>query len=104
MKKIWFVEDRPRAPAGTVILPGIEVPSLRIELSDPHVTEFGRWYLEHPPIMGGAGDIGDAVEAKILDHITNQTSYTMPTPYLGLWTSTLTSASTAATAGELSYT
>jgi hypothetical protein len=31
-------------------------------------------------------------------------TYTAPTPSLGLWTSTVTDASTAATAGELTYT
>ena len=54
--------------------------------------------------MLGAASFGNAVENKILDHITNQSSYTMPTPYLALWTSTLDETSTAATAGELTYT
>jgi hypothetical protein len=55
------------------------------------------------PMLGGAS-IGNAVENKILDHIVNNTSYTMPTPSLGLWTSTVDDTSTAATAGELTYT
>jgi hypothetical protein len=50
------------------------------------------------------GSIGNAVENKILDHITGQTSYTMPTPYLGLWTGTVDDSSTAATANEANYT
>lgn len=56
-----------------------------------------------PPIMG-AGSFGDAVEVKILDHIVGNATYGAVTPSLGLWTSTLTDASTAATAGELTYT
>ena len=55
-----------------------------------------------PPMLGAAS-LGNAVENKILDHITNQASYTMPTPYLALWTSTVDDSSTAATAGELTY-
>jgi hypothetical protein len=67
-------------------------------------TDYGLWLLSrYAPIAGGAS-IGNAVENKILDHITNQTSYTMPTPSLGLWTSTVDDTSTAATAGELTYT
>jgi hypothetical protein len=71
------------------------------DLNDPHI----RAMIERgqPPIMGGAS-FGDAVENKILDHIVANATYTAPAPYLGLWTSTLTDASTAATAGELTYT
>ncbi len=67
-------------------------------------TDFGLWLLTvYAPIAGG-GSIGNAVENKILDHITNQTSYTMPTPSLGLWTAAVDDTSTAATAGEANYT
>jgi hypothetical protein len=58
---------------------------------------------DYRPIAGGAS-LGNAVENKILDHITGQTSYTMPTPHLGLWTSAVDDTSTAATAGEANYT
>ena len=55
--------------------------------------------------MMGAASAGNVVENKILDHMSpTQTSYTMPTPSLGLWTSTVDDTSTAATAGELTYT
>lgn len=47
---------------------------------------------------------GDAVENKILDHVFGDGAYTSPTAYLGLWTSALTDASTAATAGEATFT
>ena len=67
-------------------------------------TEFGLWLLTAYAPIAGAGSIGNAVENKILDHITNQTSYTMPTPSLGLWTGTLDDTSTAATANEANYT
>ena len=53
--------------------------------------------------MGGAS-IGNAVENKILDHIVANATYSAPTVYLALWTSTLDDTSTAATAGELAYT
>jgi hypothetical protein len=90
-----------------------------IILNKPHITTFGLWWASGanvndpdvralinrgiPPVMGAAS-IGDAVENKILDHMVANATYTAPTPSLGLWTSTLTDASTAATAGELTYT
>ena len=92
---------------------------MQIHLNPGHVTVAGLWWgvgedLDDPkvrklidagiPPMLGAASFGNAVENKILDHITNQASYTMPTPYLALWTSTLDDTSTAATAGELTYT
>lgn len=55
------------------------------------------------PMMGGAS-IGNAVENKVLDHLVANATYTAPTPSLGLWTSTVDDTSTAATAGELTYT
>jgi hypothetical protein len=67
-------------------------------------TDYGLWLLsEYVPIAGGAS-FGNAVENKILDHITNQTSYTMPTPSLGLWTTTPDDTYTAASGTELTYT
>lgn len=90
-----------------------------LHLDKGHFTVAGLWWgvgedLDDPkvralidarvPPMLGAASIGDAVEKKVLDHLTNQTSYTMPTPYLALWTSTVDDTSTAATAGELTYT
>ena len=93
---------------------------MQIKLNKAHITTAGLWWgtgadLDDPairalidrnvrPIMGAAS-IGNAVENKVLDHITNQTSYTMPSAAsLGLWTSTVDDTSTAATAGELTYT
>lgn len=89
-----------------------------IRLNKGHITPAGLWLgtghdINDPevralitagqrPMMGGAS-IGNVVENKVLDHLTNQTSYTMPTPSLGLWTSTVDDTSTAATAGELTY-
>ncbi len=98
----WGVKgDRPNAPLGKVIVPGIEVPEIVLE--DPHWTEYGRWLMEeYVPIRGGAS-AGNAVENKILDHIVANATYTAPTPSLGLWTSTIDDTSTAATAGELTY-
>jgi hypothetical protein len=92
---------------------------MHVTLNTGRVTPFGLWWAAgadtddpairalidagHRPMMGAAS-IGNAVENKVLDHLTNQTSYTMPTPSLGLWTSTVDDTSTAATAGELTYT
>jgi NaMN:DMB phosphoribosyltransferase len=90
-----------------------------ITLNTGHVTPAGLWWatghdLDDPRIrsmiragqkpMMGAASIGDAVENKVLDHLVANATYTAPAPFLGLWTSTLTDASTAATAGELTYT
>jgi hypothetical protein len=90
-----------------------------ITLNAGHITPFGLWLATghdvtdpeiramidagQKPMMGGAS-IGDAVENKVLDHLVANATYTAPTPSLALWTSTLTDASTAATAGELTYT
>jgi hypothetical protein len=90
-----------RLNPGRLTLPGLWWAKGE-DLDDPIVRrliEQGR-----APMMGGAASLGQAVQQKVLDHITNQTSYTMPTPYLGLWTSSVTDTSTAATAGELTYT
>ena len=91
---------------------------MNIELGKAHFTPAGLWWVSgaditspeiralidagQRPMMGGAS-FGNAVENKILDHIVSNTSYTMPVPYLALWTSTLDDTSTAATAGELTY-
>ena len=90
-----------------------------IQLNKGHVTPAGLWYatghdLDDPeiraminagkgPALGGAS-FGNAVENKILDHIVANATYTAPTVYLALWTSTLDETSTAATSGELTYT
>lgn len=98
----WRVKDRPNPPLGRVIIPGLEVPDLILE--NPRVTEYGRWLLrDYKPIAGGAS-IGNAVEVKILDHLVANATYSAPAPYLGLWTSAVDDTSTAATAGELTYT
>ena len=92
---------------------------MNIELGKAHFTPAGLWWVSgaditspeiralidagQRPMMGGAS-FGNAVENKILDHIVSNTSYTMPVPYLALWTSTVDDTSTAATAGELTYT
>ena len=92
---------------------------MNIELGKSHFTPAGLWWVSgaditspeiralidagRRPMMGGAS-FGNAVENKILDHIVSNTSYTMPVPYLALWTSTVDDTSTAATAGELAYT
>lgn len=57
----------------------------------------------YPPAAGGAS-FSDYLELKILDHIFNDGTYSVPTASLGLWTSALTDASTGATAGEADYT
>lgn len=90
-----------------------------IQLNKGNVTPAGLWWatgadLDDPeirafidagksPILGGAS-IGNVVENKILDHMVANATYTAPTPSLGLWTSTVDDTSTAATAGELTYT
>jgi hypothetical protein len=85
-----------------------------LELQPGRLVRHPRWLRELPgfvevdglllPAAAGGASLGNAVENKILDHITGQTSYTMPTPYLGLWTSAVDDTSTAATAGEANYT
>lgn len=57
----------------------------------------------YPPAAGGAS-FSDYLELKVLDHIFNDGTFSVPTASLGLWTSALTDASTGATAGEASYT
>lgn len=58
----------------------------------------------YPPAAGGAS-FSDYLELKVLDHIFNDGTFTVPsTVALGLWTSALTDASTGATAGEAAYT
>jgi hypothetical protein len=75
-----------------------------IKLNPGRLTPFGLWLLsDYKPIAGGAS-IGNAVENKVLDHIVGQTSYTMPTPSLGLWTTTPDDTYTAASGTELTYT
>lgn len=98
----WIVREREEPFQLRVIVPGLEIPELVLE--NPHFTDYGRWFFnDYVPIAGGAS-IGDAVELKILDHLVANSTYAAPAPYLGLWTSAVTDASTAATAGELTYT
>lgn len=90
-----------------------------LKLGNAHITTAGLWWgigedLEDPSVRAmidagrppvlGAASIGDAVEVKVLDHLVANATYTAPAPSLGLWTSAVTDASTAATAGELTYT
>lgn len=51
-----------------------------------------------------AGSFSEYAAGKILQHALGSSSWTMPTTYVGLWTSALTSASTGSTAGEAAYT
>jgi hypothetical protein len=90
-----------------------------MRLNKAHLTPFGCWLVSgadvtdpdvrrlidagQRPVMGAAS-IGNAVELKILDHIVGNATYSAVTPYLGLWTSAVDDTSTAATAGELTYT
>lgn len=88
---------------------------LRVTLNPGRPSDYlKRWALEQyserfiaeygfPPAMGGAS-FSDYLENKVLDHIFNDGTYSVPTASLGLWTSALTDASTGATAGEASYT
>jgi hypothetical protein len=65
-----------------------------------------RFLADHgiPPIAGGAS-FSDYLENKVLDHIFNDGTFSVPTTVaLGLWTSALTDASTGATSGEANYT
>lgn len=59
-----------------------------------------------PAIAGGMASFSDYLENKVLDYIFNDpsTAFISADPYLGLWTSALTDASTGATAGEAAYT
>lgn len=48
-----------------------------------------------------AGSFSDFLELEVLDHVFGNAAYTAPaTISFGLWTATLTDASTGATAGE----
>jgi len=59
-----------------------------------------------PLIGGGAVSFSDYLENKLLDHIFNDSSFTAPSPSLGLWSSgtTLTDSSTGAATNEATYT
>lgn len=98
MSSTWRVEPSD-CEFGKVVVPNL----ISIQLHKPNFTEYGRWlYNEYVPMSGGAS-LGDAVENKVLDHLVANATYTAPTPSLGLWTSAVTDTSTAATAGELTY-
>lgn len=83
------------------IIPGSQV----LTLNPGRFTEYGRWlYKDYVP-MAGSASFSDYLELKVLDHIFNDGTFTVPaTVALGLWTSALTDASTGATAGEAAYT
>lgn len=92
-----------------------------LKLESAKITDYGRYaYREilpeelalpwnplesgSPKEIRGAASFSDNLENKILDHIFNDGTYSVPTASLGLWTSALTDASTGATTGELTYT
>jgi hypothetical protein len=82
------------------IIPGDQM----ITLGGGRLTEYGRYiYKDYVP-MAGAASFSDYLENKILDHIFNDGTYSVPTASLGLWTSALTDASTGSTSGEAAYT
>lgn len=83
------------------IIPGNQM----IKLNPGRLTEYGRYlYHDYVPMAGGAS-FSDYLENKVLDHIFNDGTFTVPsTVALGLWTSALTDASTGATSGEAAYT
>jgi hypothetical protein len=86
-----------------IIVPGLERPVLK--LGRPHWTEYGRWLIESQVPLGlMAASFGNAVENKVLDHVVGNATYGAVSPNLGLWTSAVDDTSTAATAGELTYT
>jgi hypothetical protein len=77
-----------------------------IKLNPGRLTPYG-WYLVRQQVPLGliAASASNVVENKLLDHITNQTSYTMPANCsLGLWTTTPDDTYTAASGTELTYT
>lgn len=76
-----------------------------VRLNPGRLTPYG-WSLVRQQVPLGlvSASIGNAVENKVLDHLVANATYTAPTPSLGLWTSTVDDTSTAATAGELTYT
>jgi hypothetical protein len=76
-----------------------------ITLNPGRLSNYGRWIAEWQCPRGlTAASFSDYLENKILDHIFNDGTYSVPTASLGLWTSALTDASTGATAGEAAYT
>lgn len=75
-----------------------------IKFNPGRFTEYGRWLYEDYIPVAGAASFSDYLELKVLDHIFNDGTYSVPTASLGLWTSALTDASSGATAGELTYT
>lgn len=101
----WRVNAEPDPLDGELVMPRVVVPELcELNLQVGGWTEYGRWLMKDYKPIAGAASIGDAVELKVLDHLVANATYGALTPYLGLWTSALTDASTSATAGELSYT
>lgn len=94
----------------------MELMRVELDLDNIHISDFlqrkilddygADFCAEHgmPPMAGGAS-FSDYTENKVLDHIFNDGTFTVPsTVAIGLWTSALTDASTGATAGEAAYT
>lgn len=92
-----------------------------LKLDSARITEYGRYAYRDvlpdelalpwnplepgsPKDIRGAASFSDYLELKVLDHIFNDGTFSVPTASLALWTSALTDASTGATAGELTYT
>jgi hypothetical protein len=76
-----------------------------ITLNPGRLSDYGRWLVDCQVPRGlTAASFSDYLENKVLDHIFNDGTYSVPTASLGLWTSALTDASTGATAGEAAYT
>ena len=93
---------------------------MNLELGKAHFTPAGLWWVSgaditspeiralidagQAPDDGRAASFGQRGREQDPRPPRRTTSYTMPTPYLALWTSTVDDTSTAATAGELTYT
>src|SRR4249920_148253 len=76
-----------------------------VTLNPGRLSDYGRWLVDCQVPRGlTAASFSDYLENKVLDHIFNDGTYSVPTASLGLWTSALTDASTGATAGEAAYT
>lgn len=89
-----------------VIIPGDGDSNQLITLNPGRLSEYGRWLANSQVPLGLINaSFSDYLELKVLDHIFNDGTFTVPsTVALGLWTSALTDASTGATSGEAAYT
>lgn len=92
---------------GHVVMPNL----WRSKLWTPELAEIcelpldiaSRMDQQPPPIMGGASFSDDA-ELKVLNHIFNDGTYSVPTPYLALTTATPDDTKTGSTITEAGYT